>query len=317
LKVLVLAGSDTSEPPERRRAGPEVPLADKAFLSLGGRLVVEHALDLVAALGLTRVWVLAPEPLLGRIPPRHRFTAIPQPPGARFLDNLRSGAAAMAPARDEPLLIVFGDHPLVGTHALRTFLAKCGDALESADFFHALALEAPYREFGAWFNRTCVHLREMSGRASAFSLIVPSRVHRLATLGELYDVRKLERVTSLVGLIWRLLRWMGASAPRAVLDALLVYAAKEFEKAGRGAGRRAGWARRMQARLTASVPIGRLEGYAARVLGAERGVRIVPVAHGGIAIDVDFAEELAALEANWEVLEGISRRQDAALAGHG
>ena len=62
--------------------------------------------------------------------------------------------------------------------------------------------------------------------------------------------------------------------------------------------------------LQRRVPVRRVEKYAAKLFDTERGVRVVPLAHGGTAIDVDFAEELAILEENCDELVAIARRQD-------
>jgi hypothetical protein len=266
------------------------------------------------ACGLTRVWVLGPAHHVARLLPRHQVVPVPQPPGAGFFANLAAGAAAVDSRAGEAVLVLFGDHPLGTASALRAFLAGCAPHLEQADFFHALALQAAYREYGAWFHRTSAHARDMSGRASGFSLAIPSRLRRLAALGPLYDVRKLERVRSVLGLLLRVPRWLGPDLPAGVLDTLVLYLAKEMEKRARGGGRAARLAAAFEGWLAARVPIARLERYAARVLDAERGVRIVPVAHGGIAIDVDFAEELEALELHWDALAAIAARQDAALS---
>lgn len=314
LKTLVLAGSDPPSARARGRARStrELPLVDKAFLPLHGQLVIEYVLDLLLQeCGLTRVWVLAPERQLAQIPARHRFIPVPQQPDVPLFARLSAGSAAMAVNAGEPALVIFGDHPLTSLKALQIFLARCSELLEQADFFHALALQAPYREYAPWFRRTSVHTREMSGRASGFTLAIPSRLHHLHAFEQLYGVRKLERLEALFRLLLHMARWLGTDAPRGILDSVLLYLAKEMEKAGRGAG--ATIARRLEAWLAARVPVGRLERYATRVLGAERGVRLIPVAHGGIAIDVDFAEELEALEMHWDALCEIAARQDAAL----
>jgi len=315
LKVLVLAGSDASLSATSGNVSGqgEFPLAGKAFLTLRGRLVIEYVLDLLRACGLTQVWVLSPAQQLAQIPAPHQFIPLAQQPGARFFGNLSAGFSAMGLHAGEPALLVFGDHPVTSAKALQHFLARCGELLEEADLFHALALQARYREYAPWFARTSVHTREMSGRASGFTLTIPSRLRRLNVLGELYGVRKLERLESLFGLLVQLARSLGMDAPRGVLDGVLVYLAKEMEKVGRHSGTGAAIARSLETWLAARVPIRRLERYATRVLGAERGVRLIPVAHGGIAIDVDFADELATLEKHWDALLQISARQDAAL----
>jgi len=59
-----------------------------------------------------------------------------------------------------------------------------------------------------------------------------------------------------------------------------------------------------------------MQHYAAKVLEAERGVCFVPIPHGGLAIDVDFAEELQLLEQHWDAIAAIAARQDASLAEH-
>lgn len=319
LKVLVLAGSDpvTRRKARRRerrieRGEREVPLQDKAFSTLRGRLVIEHVLDWLAEAGLREIWVLAPPVQLARIPERYAIRPIPQHAGARIFANLSLACSALAPAPGEPVLVVFGDHPLNTSRALADFLRRCGALLGSADFFHALALRSSYTAFDRWFRRTSMHLREMSGRASGLNLAVPSRLHRLAVIDEMYEVRKLERMDSLVGLLWRLVRWLGTRSAPALADALVVFLAKECEKRGRG-GRAAPAFGLFERLLARTVPAARLERYAARVLQAERGVRLIPVAHGGLAIDVDFAEELATLERSWDELAALCRLQDAAL----
>jgi len=94
---------------------------------------------------------------------------------------------------------------------------------------------------------------------------------------------------------------------------MLGYAAKEMEKAARGPGGRGRLAARLETWFAARVPIRRLERYAARILGAERGVRLIPIAHGGLAIDVDFAEELEVLEREWDAIRRISAEQERRL----
>jgi CTP:molybdopterin cytidylyltransferase MocA len=312
VKVLVMSGSDP--PPARRRADRRgVPLTGKAFLTLHGRLVIEYVLDLLRECGFTRVWVLAEEDKLALIPRHYRYTPITQSPHANFAASLATAERVLEPGADEPILVVFGDHPLQTPNALRVFLARAAEALEQADLFHALASTAAYREYATWFERTSVHMREMSGRASGYTLVIPSRLHGLSVLGELYEVRKLERFDSLLRLMFKFPGLLGRDAPRALVDAALVVLAKEMEKVGRGSSVVATPARFLESWFSARVPAGRLERCAARVLGAERGIRLIPVAHGGIAIDVDFAEELATLEAHWEAVQQLSARQDAEL----
>ena len=313
LKVIVPAGGDA--PPAAPPGTPEAPLTGKAFLQLKDRLVIEYVLDFLRDCGLRRIWVVAPADALARIPSRHAFTAVPQPPGASFFDNLLAGCAAAAPAAGEPVLIAFGDHPLNAPVALEFFLSRCLGLLDQADFFHALSLQDSYRDYASWFTRTSVHMREMSGRASGLSLAVPSRLHGISRLQALYAVRKIERPGSFLRLLAHLASWLGASAPRSILDAFLMYAAKEMEKASRGSWTGSEVCRRLESQIAARLPVGRMERCASRVLGAERGVRFIPVPHGGLAIDVDFAEELETLERHWDAIRDVSGRQDRALAG--
>lgn len=315
LKVLVLAGTDskTSTEPDGQLER-KVPLTDKAFQPLHRRLVVEYMLDALLACGLTRVWLLAPEHLLARIPPRYQFTPVAQVPGASFWANLLAGAAVMKPGGGEPVLVAFGDHPMTTPVALRVFLAGCASRLGEADFFHALALQRSYREYAAWFTGTSVHAREMTGRATGLSLAVPSRLHGLPAMDRLYGVRKLERFDSRISLMLHLTRWLGKGAPRGLLDTAVLSAATEMEKVARGSRVHAGLARRLEVWLSARVPIARLERYAKRVLAAERGVRLVPMAHGALAIDVDFASDLRALEAHWDEIAALAERQDREIA---
>lgn len=318
LKVLVLAGSDPRTPvgrAHRRLRGAEVPLHHKAFLQLRGRLVVEYVLDWLRDAGLQRIWVLGPREHLARIPSHHAFVPILQRPGARMFANLSAARAALEPEPDEPVLVVFGDHPLTTPAALRSFLAHCRESIDSADFFHAVSLQTSYRAFARWFRRTSVHLREMSGRASGLNLAVPSRLHRLPALDEMYQVRKLEQADSLLGLVWRTVRWLGPSSPAFARDGLMLFLAKEAER--RAPEDRGGWPARLERWLANRVPAARLENYVARIMGAERGVRLVPIPHGGLAIDVDFADELTVMERDWTALTELCERQDAELTSAG
>jgi len=104
LKVVVLAGSNPISAhrrrvreQRRRRGEPEIPLENKAFLKLRGQLVIEYVLDWLHEAGLHRIWVLAEEHGLHRIPPRHRFTPIPQLPGATVFVNLSAAYAQLQP----------------------------------------------------------------------------------------------------------------------------------------------------------------------------------------------------------------------------
>ena len=306
LKVLVLAGG-AADPSVRRGA-----LSGKAFVTLRDRLVIEYVLDFLRDVGLRRVWVVAHERNLARIPARHAFVPVPQPPAGGFFDNVLAGHAAMSPGPNEPVLIVFGDHPLNSRAALHLFLTRCAEQLDEADLFHAIALQDAYAKYSPWFRRTSVHMREMSGRASGLTLAIPSRLRGVTRMQALYEVRKLERPGPFLHLLTYLMRWLGTDAPGAVGAGLVMYIAKECEKAGRS------WlagppARRLESLLASSLPVRRMQRYCARVLGAERGIRFVPVPHGGIAIDVDFAEELSTLERHWETLAEISASQDAVI----
>lgn len=317
LKVLVLAGSDPRTPVgrvHRRLRGREVPLRNKAFLRLRGKLVLEHVLDRLREAGLRNLWVLGPHEQLAAVPGPDRFRPVVQRPGARIFASLSAARAALRPEPDEPVLVVFGDHPLTTPAALRAFLEQCERLADRADFFHAVSLQQSYRAFSRWFRRTSVHLREMSGRASGLNLAIPSRLHRLPVLDQMYEVRKLERVDSLLGLVARVVRWLGPRSASFVRDGFLLWLAKEAEKRAASEGAR-GTAARLERWLARRVPARSLEGYVARILHAERGVRLIPIAHGGLAIDVDFAEELAMMEAEWSGLWELCERQDRELTG--
>lgn len=301
--------------PRKRRVpdggGREAPLRDKAFLPLRGKLVIEYVLDWLASAGLENIWVLGTAERLEQIPDRHHFESIRQPMLSSIFVNLSLAHARIAPDPGEPLLVVFGDHPLNTLGALHEFLAQCASHLDRIDFAHAVALSDAYAEYAPHFRRTSVHLREMRGRATGISLAVPSRLHRLRVLDEMYGVRKLERLGSFFGLLLNTIRWLGPRSPRALIDAIAVYLAKEAEKRAR---RGSSIARSLEHALQHAVPAHRLESYLARVLKAEREVRLLPVAHGGIGIDVDFEDELRIIEDNWDHLREISDRQDRRLS---
>ena len=324
LKVLVLAGSNSvSERRRRRRVEqlrrnePEVPLENKAFLLLRDRLVIEYLLDTLQACGLRRMWILAPEHSLRRIPSRYAFRPLVQRPGATLGANLSAAYTEVDPQPDEPVLVLFGDHPLTTAAALRSFLASCGSQLAKADFLLGVAGHDAYGEYMPFFRRTCLHLREMSGRASGLNLAVPSRLHRLRLLDEIYGVRKQEQLGALLGLLRVVVSWLGTRAPAALIDTLILSFAKEMEKIGRRGGIRGRLGRTFRYALSLLVTRRRIERHGARALRAENGTRLVPVSHGGAGIDVDFLEELRFLEDNWERLQDIQEAQDARLEPHG
>lgn len=316
LKVLVLAGANVVPAGDlddaSHRMAEETPLEAKSFVHIRGRLVIEYVLDWLLEAGLQHIWVLAPGSCLRQIPARYRVATIEQRAGATLGQNLRQAREVIAPADDEPALVVFGDHPLTTVQALHDFLAYCAPLLEQADLFHGLALRDAYLAYTPFFHRTSVMFRECPGRATGLNLMVASRIEGIPAADHVYSVRKLERFGRFVSLLGRALWLLGPSAPSAMLDAALLYAAKEFEKRSRRPGRRGAFATRAMNWLSRRVPVARVERHAAKLFGTERGVRVVPLAHGGTAIDVDFVEELDLIEQNWEALQQIARRQDEA-----
>jgi hypothetical protein len=316
LKVLVLAGANVVPAGNlddvSHQMAEETPLEAKSFVHIRGRLVIEYVLDWLLGAGLRHIWVLAPGSCLRQIPTRYPVTPIEQRAGATLGQNLEHAREVIAPAPDEPALVVFGDHPLTSVRALEDFLSYCAPLLEEADLFHGLALRDAYLEYAPWFQRTSVLFRECPGRATGLNLMVPSRIDGIPAADHVYSVRKLERFGRFVSLLGRALWLLGARAPSAMLDAALLYAAKEFEKLSRRPGSRAAIGACGMRWLGRRVPVARVQRHAARLFGTERGVRVVPLAHGGTAIDVDFAEELDLLEENWEALQEIARRQDEA-----
>ena len=316
LKVLVLAG--TKELPANVGGEPlaspqaEVPLEGKAFLELRGRLVIEYVLDLLEELGLRHVWVLGPAACLARIPSHYDFHPLEQEPGASLARNLLAAVSAVDLQADEPTLTIFGDHPLITSTALLDFLTLSAPHLDEADYFHGLALEEAYVAYSEYFQRTSVHMREAAGRVTGLNIVFPLRLHRLPAFDHIYSVRKLERVGRFLSMLAREMYLLGGSAPGAIAASTLLYFAKEFEKVSRRQGHIGRFGKAAVGWLRRRVPVARIERYAARLLGAERGVKVVPLPHGGTAIDVDFAEELQTIEQNWEELLALGREQDAA-----
>lgn len=316
LKVLILAGANLVPSGDLDEASHlvngDTPLEAKSFVHLRGRLVIEYVLDWLQEAGLTQLWVLAPERCLAEIPDRYEVHPIPQRPGASLAHNLQHAKEVVPLAADEPALVVFGDHPLTTATALEDFLRFCAPRLDEADIFHGLALREAYLEYSPHFDRTSVLMREAPGRATGLNLLIPDRIHGIPAADHVYSVRKLERFGRFLSLMGRTLYLLGSSAPAAMRDAALLYAAKELEKMSRHPGRRGAVGRRGMRRLQRTVGVENVERYATKLFGAERGVRIVPLAHGGAAIDVDFADELGILEDNWTELCEVSRRQDEA-----
>ncbi len=316
LKVFVLAGAnrvpDGDLDDVSHHLAGETPLEAKAFLHLRGRLVIEYVLDWILAAGLRRIWVLAPEQCLAAIPATYEFEPLPQRPGASLGDNLRHGREQVPLERDEPVLVVFGDHPLTTSTALEDFVRFCGPRLHEADLFHGIALRESYLEYSEHFQRTSVLMRGMAGRVTGLNLMIPDRIDGFPAADHVYSVRKLERFGRFASLLGRTLYLLGSSAPGAMLAAASLYAAKEFEKMSRHPDLRGAIGRRGMHLLERQVKVARIEKYAAKLFGTQRGVRLVPLAHGGTAIDVDYVDELDILEKHWDELRAIAQRQDEA-----
>lgn len=316
LKVLVLAGANlvpTGNLDEASHLLAEgTPLEAKAFVHIRGRMVIEYVLEWLQEAGLRRIWVLAPEPCLAAIPSHYGIEPVAQRTGASLAHNLSHGKEVIPLAPDEPALVVFGDHPLTTARALQDFLAFCAPRLEEADLFHGLALRDAYLEYDHYFHRTSVLMRECPGRVTGLNLVVPNRIHGIPAADQIYSVRKLERLSRFVSLMTRALYLLGSSAPAAIFDSARLYAAKEFEKMARRPDRRGVIGARGMRWLQHQVSVTSVEKYAGKLFRTERGVRIVPLAHGGTALDVDFPEELDILENNWDDLRAIACRQDEA-----
>jgi hypothetical protein len=316
LKVLVLAGANQVPAGNLYDASHhtdgETPLEAKSFLRLRGRLIIEYVLDWILEAGLRRIWVLAPEQCLATIPAEYEFEPLPQRPGASLSNNLLQGKEQVPLEQAEPALVVFGDHPLTTPDALEDFLSFCGPRLHEADLFHGLALRGSYLEYSRYFQRTSMLMREAAGRATGLNLMIPDRIDGILAADHVYSVRKLERFGRFISLLGRTLYLLGSSAPGAMLDAARLYAAKEFEKMSRHPGSRGVIGRHGMHRMRRQVKLAQVEKYATKLFGAQNGVRLVPLAHGGTAIDVDFVEELDVLEKHWDALKMIARRQDQA-----
>lgn len=316
LKVLVLAGANLLPAGSLDEAShllaEDAPIEAKAFVHIRGRMVIEYVLDWLHEAGLHRIWVLGPEQCLKAIPSHYGIEPIVQRPRASLARNLSHGKEVIPLAPDEPALVVFGDHPLTTARALEDFLDFCLPRLEEADLFHGLALRDAYLEYARYFHRTSVLMRECPGRVTGLNLIVPHRIHGIPAADEIYSVRKLERFGRFLSLLARTLYLLGSTAPAAVFDSARLYAAKEFEKMSRRSGRRGMLGKRGMHWLQRQVSVKSVERYAGKLFRTERGVRIVPLAHGGTALDVDFDEELVILEENWDELRAIARRQDEA-----
>jgi hypothetical protein len=273
-------------------------------------MVIEYVLDWLTGAGLRHIWILAPQRCLDTIPERYTFEPIPQRPGASLAHNLSHAKEVVPLQAGEPALVVFGDHPLTTVRALQDFLAYCAPRLNEADLYHGLALREAYLDYWPHFRRTSVLMREFSGRATGLNLMVPDRLHGIPAADQVYSVRKLERFGRFVSMLARSIWLLGPSAPHAMLDAARCYVAKDFEKLARRPGRLGAFGARAMRWLQRQVSVKRVEKYAAKVFSAERGVHVVPLAHGGTAIDVDFADELEIMEANWDELQAIARLQD-------
>ena len=143
---------------------------------------------------------------------------------------------------------------------------------------------------------------------------MPSRLHGVGRFQALYGVRKLEHPLSFGRLLLHLSRWLGADVAGTVRDSLLDVPGErdgEGGAAGMGCGKGLPAARGDDFQSTSRRAHAALR---TRVFKAERGVRFIPIPHGALAIDVDFAEELETIERHWDAIQEIAARQEARLA---
>lgn len=277
---------------------------NKNFLPLRGRPVVQYVLDTLAETSLRRIFLVTD-------PERASELDLPDgtvvlPASRRQWDNISQGVQAGRPwRREDRLLLVFGDTPLLRPAEIEDFLERCGR--NDAVVHHGVVPQSAVDPFVAYFpegerNRRPFAAGEFWARPGALTLLQPARLdlERMARPLDMFMAGRkqnppggpLPRLKARGRFFVTCIRLLG---PGGIVMALKFVAAHFLQ--GVGLPRLADIVRR---RLPLSVPERAVE----RILGCP--VRLLPCPFGAASLDVDDEESLAVLEVRWEELNRLA-----------
>jgi len=293
LDAIVLAGTDDN--PRRMIQGQ-----NKAFLEIGGQLLVGRVLDaLLAAESVGQIFVVGPagrlRQALGDLP--GQVTIVEQ--SGKMLANAWQAIHASEAAYRErhgsddpkrPLLFLSSDIPLVSAAAVDDFVSRCaaeeGRTGINFGMITGVAEEASLKRYytdlgGAGIERPYVHLRDCRVRLANIYVGRPRLLSNQAFLQTGFEHRKAEKWKNVIALTWRFLNqsggWQAAWITLRLQATLL---------ASKGEGR-------FYRRLRKGNPAQRILNACGTVLGGDIHMVITPC--GGLSLDVDNEDDFRVL----------------------
>jgi len=293
LDAIVLAGTDRR--PERLIAG-----RNKAFLEVGGRLLVRRVVEaLLAASSVDRIFVVGPASELEKVlPASPRITIVDQV--GKMLANTWAAIRASESSRESkpgtggqnrPMLFISSDLPLICAAAVDDFTTRCAQQDAASETPYSLlvgvseqAALMPFYPEGKkpGIVRPYVHL---SSGCFRLSNIYVARPHLLAhqefvQIG--FSNRKAKNVRNVFALAWSFFS-QGRCWPAAWLTLRLQVTLMASKRNGRLYGK-------MRRGNTPE----RIERACGAILGGS--VRLVSTPYGGLSLDVDDEDDYNVLQ---------------------
>jgi CTP:molybdopterin cytidylyltransferase MocA len=300
LTAIVFAGA--SGPPAARGG------LNKNYFTLRGKPVVQHQLDVLAAMGFRRTVLVTELSRARALTLPCDTTVLPSSPFQS--SNFVTVRRAVSFDADERALVLFGDTPLIAPGAVLDFLARC--AANPADFHHGLVPYAFAEPFMDFFprdreGRQPFHLREFPARLGCLSLMRPAGYDPETTrqavntvmAGRKQDTGRGGFFSILVArsrVVAGGLRFFGPMGLWLGLSAIVAHWLHErgFPKGARFVAR--------------PVTLARLDGVTSKLLGCS--ARMLACPFGGTSLDIDSEADLAVAEKHFDQLARLQAVQE-------
>jgi hypothetical protein len=308
------------------RAAKAIHGDSKAYLELGGRALVAHAvIALQDVPEVSEVWVVGNAGRLGQVLGQAELRAALRKPlhivpqfrslyenGWETFRRLLPGAGpdGRDPGPDDadiPVLFLSADIPFATPEEISAFVRG---ALETrCDYALGLVTEESMRDFHPTpsglpgIRMACFNLREGRFRQSNLHLLRPARIGNRHYIEEMYEHRHQREFGQILGLAWRLLR-----SERGGLGVLAYYLLMHLA----GFLDRRGF-RRLADALRRMIPTARIERGVGSLLRAS--FRLIVTQAGGSALDIDTEEDFDIAKLRYESWWKAQRERAAHVHG--
>ncbi|MEM4268292.1 MAG: hypothetical protein QXK37_05695 [Candidatus Woesearchaeota archaeon] len=301
LRVVVLANESSTT-----RTLKEKLLTNKAFEKINETLILDYTLEaIINGLNPQEIYVYANENYLRESKFFGMFKCIP-PSDKSFYGTVTKTLDYIKPQDGEFIYFNCCDHIFMTPSAHRRFLKKASQYIYDKNIISPVAL--PDRMLENICGRDYVHTREFSFRVSGSALIRPQSI-KLDRIALGYSLRKLEEPAIMLQSIKEMLNILGSDSPRILRDFSILIIARELNKIYRQT--RLNIFKKARDLFKNRVPIYKLEGYIAKMIGTE-GIKLIPDgAH--IGMDIDFKHEHEMYSRHYEKIIERARRIDASL----